>query len=102
MRSIIVFIGLTIFALDILLVQTSALGLQGGIDVFRGLGVVDQVDFNQILHRANYLRNTREGRLRYWRLRTLPIMKKSIAIGRAGFRPGKRTTDELTGFPIGV
>ncbi|EFO96459.1 hypothetical protein GCK72_023925 [Caenorhabditis remanei] len=34
-----------------------------------------------------------EARLSFERLRALPIMKKSIAIGRAGFRPGKRTVD---------
>uniref|UniRef100_A0A1I7TBY8 Uncharacterized protein n=1 Tax=Caenorhabditis tropicalis TaxID=1561998 RepID=A0A1I7TBY8_9PELO len=31
--------------------------------------------------------------LRFGHLRALPIMKRSIAIGRAGFRPGKRSVD---------
>ncbi|CAO4387863.1 unnamed protein product [Caenorhabditis nigoni] len=32
-----------------------------------------------------------EGVLRRFHLRALPMMKRSIAIGRSGFRPGKRS-----------
>ncbi|CAR99271.1 Protein CBG26779 [Caenorhabditis briggsae] len=34
-----------------------------------------------------------EGVLRRLHLRALPMMKRSIAIGRSGFRPGKRSME---------
>ncbi|CAO4387864.1 unnamed protein product [Caenorhabditis nigoni] len=36
---------------------------------------------------------TLDGVLRRLHLRALPMMKRSIAIGRSGFRPGKRSME---------
>ncbi|CAL2049534.1 unnamed protein product [Caenorhabditis brenneri] len=36
--------------------------------------------------------------LHFTDLQVLPIMKKSIAIGRAGFRPGKRAVIDISDF----
>ncbi|EGT30310.1 hypothetical protein CAEBREN_10971 [Caenorhabditis brenneri] len=49
-------------------------------------------------HRVFDAESDQKDLLHFTDLQVLPMMKKSIAIGRAGFRPGKRAVIDISDF----